>query len=85
MDNYHSDKSKALTPKASAYTFAGGSKSSNKARKDKKIKQQKNNQNPKPAIKVNATKLINKKKKKKDVSKIMCYNCKKKDTIQLTV
>ena len=55
------------------------SKPSNKVKKDKKKKQHKHKRDStNPAIGINITRVGDKKKRKKDLSKIICFNCKKK-------
>ena len=60
-------------------TFTQDSEPFDKTKKDKKKKQQKNKRDStNPATRVNETKVGDKKKKKKDVSEIIYYNCDKK-------
>ena len=76
MKDYCRDKSKA---KAFEYFFTPDSKPSDKFKKNKKKKQQKNKQDFTISVtELNEAEIGNKKKKKKDVNKITCYNCNKK-------
>lgn len=78
MKKHYDNDFKAFTPKVS--TFNHDSEPFNKAKKDKKKKQQKNKRYFNNSVtRVNATKVDNKKKKTKDVNKITCYNCDKKE------
>ena len=79
IKNYCKDKSKA---KASVSTSTQDSKSFNKARKNKKKKKYKAKRDFTSAIKVNKVEFGNYKRKKKDVSEIMYYNCNKKNITQ---
>ena len=77
IKEYQRDKFKAF--KASISNSIQDSKSFDKARKDKKKKQQKYERDfTNLAIKVNVAEVDNRKKKKKDVSEIIYYNFNKK-------
>ena len=76
MKNHCRDKSKA---KAFVSTFIQDSELSNKGRKDKKKKHYKDkHDSTNPATGVNTADVSDKKKKKKDVNEIMCYNYNKR-------
>ena len=76
MKNKYGNKSKA---KSSMPASTKNSEIFDKAKKNKKGKQHKNKQDfTNLAIGVNMTKVGDKKKRKKDVSEIICYNCNKK-------
>lgn len=75
MRNYCRDKSETSASKSSEFTSTQDYNPFYKAKKDKKNKLEEDNlDSTNPVTKVNATKVDTKKKKKKDINKIMYYN-----------
>lgn len=74
IKDHCSDNSKAFALKSFASLFAQDFKPFDKARKDNKKKQWKNKPDFNLVTRVNPIKVDDNKKKKKNVSKITCYN-----------